>query len=389
MKEEVSIFIYCQAFGWDEMQEHKFLSGLAENRASMRPVLNTACASLPTVVTGKHPGEHGIFAWYIYGPDSSPFRSCRLLAHLPLGLRTSNRFRRIVDRAVRKSHGFMGRFNTFNIPLRVLPLFDVVEKRNLLEPGAFDGAETLFDIFVENRMNYFCSRWDWTDPENADALEDLLELRQISAAFCFLDSTEYVLQRYGCDSFPARSRFAWIDHRIRRLYETAARNYSRVNLIAFSDSGMIDAESSLNLPRRLQANGHTYGKDYVAFYEPVMARFWFMSDRRRDEISDTLQNLPMVKIMTREELQREQCWFADNRFGELIVLANPGTVLFPNFINGNEPLAAYGYAADAPGIEGGFVCNMAGVEPPEDVAGLFNIMQETVLGRRAEVLAGA
>ena len=367
MARRVALFAFCQSLGWDLIQKQPFLDGLAENRSRVRPILGNSCATLPTVLSGKLPSEHGHFAWFVYSPQTSLFRVCRLLSHLPAAVRRSRRFRSAVERSVISSGHITGRLSTFNVPLKHLPLFDFVERRDLFEPGALGEVKTLVDFFEEAGIKYYCSSHHRTDPENADALAEELYEGEITAAFIHLTGIGHAAGTQGPRSSSLRGRMAWADHRIRRLYETATMNYDRVDVIVFSDSGMVEVTATSDLQQEIKHSGYAYGRDYVAVYEQTMARFWFLTDECREGVGQLLNTLPCGKILSDEEMSALGCRFHDNRFGEVIFLADAGTVFDPNYMSASVPVMAPGYSPEIEQLDGMFVCNRADIEPPKNL----------------------
>ncbi|NQT18968.1 MAG: alkaline phosphatase family protein [Planctomycetes bacterium] len=367
MKRGVSLLIFCQSLGWDLMQKFPFVDGLAENRSSMKAILGSPAATLPTVLSGALPQEHGHFDWFFYSPGTSPFRLCKYLAYLPAPIRRSLRFRNAVVRSIRNSCGMTGRLSVFNMPLKRLPMLDFVEHRSLLEPAALGELRTLIDFFVTENIRYFRSEHKLTDPENADALTDALQAGKISAAFLHLTGIDQVLKREGAGSPAVRGRMAWFDHRIRRLYETAAMRYDNVELIIFSDCGAIPVSDTFDLKAHIEAGPHTWGRDYAAVYSPAMAQFWFLRAERRAAMLEMLNSLPCGRILSKQETVRQGCWFADNRFGEAIFLAHPGVAFTPNYIEAAPPAAASAYHPDNEATAAAFACNLAGVQPPRSL----------------------
>ena len=379
MKNRVCIFVFCQSLGWDLMERLPFLDGLAAIRAPMRPILGSSCATLPTVLTGTLPATHKHFAWFYYSPVSTTFRMCKFFSYVPV-LNRSRRVRDNLVHAVRKSFGITGRLSIFNMPLRYLPLFDFVEKRNLFEPGALGEVRTLIDFFKDANISYFCSAPEHSDMENADAISEALRDGGVSAAFWHLAGTDQILARRGTGSSASRGRVAWIDYKIRNIYEIACRNYRQVNLVVFSDSGVVPVYDVYDLKSRLEQTRFSHLQDYVAIIEPTMARFWLLTPMCRAAMARILSMLACGTVLSKEELQKEGCWFDDARFGEIIFLANPGTVFTPNCMNWDLPVAARGYHPDTPGMAAGIVSNIAGLAPPASVAEVYAMLVRLAAG---------
>jgi len=389
MKRGVSLFIFCESLGWDLMQRLPFVDGLAENRAGVTPILGGGAATLPTVLSGAPPQEHEHFDWFVYSPRTSPFRMCRYLSYLPAAIKNSRRFRNAVVRWIRSANDITGRLDIFNMPLRRLPLFDFVEPRDLFERHALGKIKTLIDFFEENDIDYFCSDHNETDPENADALAEALYSRKIAAAFLHLRGIDTVVKHEGPGSSAVRGRMAWIDHRIRRLYETAAMGYDRVELVVFSDCGTLPVTNVFDLEDKLSKSRYAYGRDYVAVYGPTMAGFWFMTRERQTGLVQILNMLSCGRVLTKEELLEQGCWFSDNRFGEAIFLANPGTVFIPNDIVSAPLVTASGYHPHNEGLAAGFACNLGDIEPPKRLTQIHGLLVQSAARSAGIVLPAA
>jgi hypothetical protein len=77
-----------------------------------------------------------------------------------------------------------------------------------------------------------------------------------------------------------------------------------------------------------------------------MARFWFFAPGVRRQVEGLLREVRGGRILTDAECQELGILFADRRYGELIFLADPGTLFVPTFM-GRQPLAAmHGYHPD-------------------------------------------
>jgi len=384
VKSRVSIFVFCQSFGWDLMQKLPFMDGLTEVRSSARPILGSSCASLPTLLSGTLPAQHKHFAWFYYSPISTPFRMCRFFSYLPV-FRSSRRFRENIVLAVKKSSHITGRLDIFNMPLRHLPLFDFAERRNLLLPGALGNVPTIIDFLNENNVPYVCSSPDRGDVENADIITSALFSGMASVAFWHVAGIDATLTRRGTSSSALRARVAWLDHRLRSMYDIARANYNSVELVVFSDSGVVPIVDSYDLRRRIQDTRFQPYADYIAVYEPTMARFWFMSPSCGAIIHRILLSLPCGRIIEKDELAREGCWFDDQRFGQVIFVANPGTVFTPNHIQRDSPVTARGYHPDTPGMAAGFMCNIPGIAPPATLPEIYDFLVRNVAGEGLKI----
>jgi len=374
MSRNLSLFVCCRSVGWNMMARIPFLDGIAGNRAAIRPMLGDSYASLPTILTGKTPQEHGHFGWFHYTPASSPFNRFRFVRHLPSSLRNSRWLRAVIEDWTTSGERITGRFSLYNIPLEHLPLFEITERHDLLAPGGLERQQTLIDWMGLHGLKWFCSENGKDDVENADSLAESLEQGAVDAAFIVLNGFDYDVRVEGVHSPGLRGRMGWADYRIRGLYETASHTYDRVDLVVFSDTDMLPVSRTYDLQRMVRQSGYTYGRDYVAFYEPALARFWFSSDDCRTAFRQMLDVCECGTILSNEELERQGCRFADGRFGEMLFVADHGKAFFPNFISDSPPRAASGYLPTDARLEAGLVCNLADVKLPGCVADVYELL---------------
>jgi len=124
---------------------------------------------------------------------------------------------------------------------------------------------------------------------------------------------------------------------VRRLHDAAAAR-GGCDLYVFSDHGMTPITESFDLFAVLREAGLREGADYLGLFDSTMARFWFRSSDARERICECLGRVRCGEILTDERLRREGVYFEDRRYGELVFLMQPGTLIVPSHM-GLRPLA--------------------------------------------------
>ncbi len=86
-------------------------------------------------------------------------------------------------------------------------------------------------------------------------------------------------------------------------------------------------------------------RDYLAVYDSTMARFWFFSAQARNQICAQLRQLDYARLLTDDELREFGVYFSDHRYGELVVLLDPGCIIAESGFNGSgwKPAGMHGY----------------------------------------------
>ena len=380
-EKRLTLFVFIDAFGWELVKRWPFMEDIIAVKAPLDTIFGYSSTCDPTILTGKLPRDHGHFAFYYYNPQESPFRYYRYLDLLPKTLFSRGRVRSRLSREMGRFHGFTGYFQLYNMPFRYLHLFDYSERRDIYQPGGINsGARTIFDALREQRVPIGVS--DWRKPEftRVAALHQELDRGEIRFAFLFLGGLDAVLHAHGTQAPEVGDHLLLYEQKLRQLLEKAQSVYTTVRFFAFSDHGMTDISETIDLIRRIETLGLTFGVDYAAVYDSTMARFWFLKKRARDTVSHALQEVPQGWIVPEEQLAQWGCDFPEHKYGELFFLLNPGVLLCPSFM-GRKPMAGmHGYAPEHPTSVAAFMANVPLSHVPKRLDDLYGLMLAEAAG---------
>ena len=120
---------------------------------------------------------------------------------------------------------------------------------------------------------------------------------------------------------------------------------------------MVDVLRTVDLMARVDALPWKRGRDYLAFYDSTMARFWWRTPAARDAIRAALATETAGSWLRPETLAREGADFADHRYGEDIFLLAPGVLLVPSFMGKSAVAAMHGYDPAHPDMAGVLASN--------------------------------
>jgi len=126
----------------------------------------------------------------------------------------------------------------------------------------------------------------------------------------------------------------------------AQRHYRNVRLFVLGDHGMADVHAEVDLMPRIEALGLRVPGDALYFVDSTMARFWFRRLDLRPRVEELLRGVPGGRILDDEECARLGVLFPDRRYGELIFLADAGTIFVPSFMGPTGCRAMHGYHPD-------------------------------------------
>jgi hypothetical protein len=342
----VIVILFVDALGWRLAGSAAGFASCLEHRREIATILGFSSGALPTAFSGRLPREHG--RWLMYRRAAGPgcaFAGFEKLGWLPPRLRSSWRLRRWLTGQVAR-RGVHGYFNLYEVPLPELAHFDLAEKDDLFAPGGLP-VESLWDTLA--RLGVPWHGWNWRTPEG-EAIAGLRERLARGAddvLFLYTADLDALLHHEGSRGPRVRDRLAAYDSLVRSLVQPAAGERPRW-LYLCSDHGMVDVVEQVDVLSRLRPLPLRRGRDYVAFFDSTMARFWWLRDGARAAVRAALEAEPRGRWLGNDELAREGADFAGHEYGEDVWLLRPGALLLPSFM-GSRPVAAmHGYDAAHP-----------------------------------------
>jgi hypothetical protein len=349
------VVVLVDALGWRLAGSDPAFAPLLPERRPLATVLGFSSGALPTAFTGRPAREHGRWLMYRRAGDDGVFRGFEWLRFLPARLRRSWRLARALTSLVER-RGVHGYFNLYEVPRDELAAFDLAERDDIFAPRGLP-ADSLWDALERRGLPW--RGWNWRTPEDDAKAQALacLEGGREDLLFLYTARLDALLHHEGSRGAGVRRALegwsAWFADA-----QAAARRAGREAwLYLCSDHGMVDIERTVDVMARVAALPWKRGRDYVAFYDSTMARFWWRTAAARDAIRAALASEPAGQWLTREQLAREGADFADHRYGEDIFLLLPGVLLVPSFM-GRAPVAAmHGYDPAHPDMAGVLASN--------------------------------
>lgn len=344
---DLSLVFLIDALGYEIVDSGGFLGALAATqRPAVRSVLGFSSAAIPTILTGKTPSEHGRLVMYRRRERTSVFDRYRTLLHVTGRLpRGHSRFRRWLSSRLR-ADGVTGYFSLYEIPLQLLPLFDLCERKSIYAPGAFDGVASLFDRLAGEGVAYRV--WDWSVPTSRAfaEMEDAARNGSERMLFLYTPELDATIHVHGPRSAAVAAWLRIHEDAIGRVVRAAKGAGRKPRLRVFGDHGMAQIGAHADLARDLRRMTSKMPRDYIVFLDSTMARFWFARDSVRREITDRLAARSDGRFLTREELSSLGAYFPDRRFGEEIFLVDSGVLILPSFMGSSPIQGMHGYHPD-------------------------------------------
>jgi predicted AlkP superfamily pyrophosphatase or phosphodiesterase len=383
-KNTLSMVIFIDALGWEVLKGRKFLENEMPYRQKLRSVFGFSSACVPSILTGRTPREHLHWSYFFYNKETSPFRFLRPLAWLPKALTERGRIRHLISKLVGRVMGFTGYFQLYNLPFKHADLFDHCEKNNIFKPGGMNRGDNIFDLLERNDVSYHVSDWHDGEEDNLQACEQAILNDDIEFAFLYMASMDGLLHQVGKESGEVDDKLAWYEEKLRKLFSVARGRYDDVRVFICSDHGMATVNQDVDLMSSIQALPLSYATDYVAVYDSTMARFWFMNDAARSLITQTMNDLDCGRILSTQDLEALGCDFEGDRFGQLIFLLDPGSIIVPSHMGLKTITGMHGYHPDHEDSDASLLSNVSTPVPLESITDIFHLMRaETGLSASA------
>ena len=332
------LFILLDAFRHDYFNEKlmPFMYELSNNKNyKLESVLGYSEAVKQSLITGTYPNKNGLWAEFIFKSKTlSKWIRCLPLDHFPHSVNVGCR------------HFISSLFKTElrNIPLPLLAYFDH-PLRNLKIP-------TIYDIFTENKIRFY--EYDGPKGKTLHKIISKTDHKYSDAVFIKIPDLDLIGHIYGTHCRKVYTKVTEIDKIVEKIVKYFKNIWKDMfDTIIISDHGMVQVRQYINLERYIKKY-FKEKRDFFAFYDATIARFWFKRDLVRNRMTKILNKLNIGLVLDSEALKSYGVHFSDDRYGELIFLLNPGTVIFPNFYSvlPFPPRGMHGYDPEFPGMLG-------------------------------------
>ena len=319
---------------------------------------------------GLDAGQFGFTNMYCFDPAHSPFGLARALPASRAGAVRERQIglRQLVEASARERVAPFAQAyaSTIDIPLPYLPYFDLAEKRAPWDRQV--GYPSLFALLEEHGLPWYQCSWPDTtrlaDPGDEgivrQALRDLRPDHRF--AYVHLQELDGIGHVHGPNSAVLQNALTATDRRCQHFIETLRARYDHLDVVLFGDHGMVNVTRTLDVEEVLRATGLKFGIDYGYFLDSTMARFWFLHAPARARLEQALAGLAGGRLLQERDLRHYGIAGCDSRNAELIFLAEPGVLIFPNFFQSQgEPIKGmHGYDPDCPDNLGFFLLHCSG-----------------------------
>lgn len=304
-------------------------------------------------LAGLYPDQADGGAQFWYNPKDSPFKLARFLPKWTNKLPKIPQkiIRKLLLKAVRLSNSAPN-LSTAWLPFHLLNQFALPMMNGLDQPGFCPGHKSIFDLLREQNLPWlFHAGPDYRVTINAACKRAKVKLHPpLAFAFFHIGNLDGTGHAFGPHSDEIQTELSHVDHGLSKIYRLANKRFSNVNFVIMGDHGMIEVDHLLNVKEILSALPLSLEKDYMYILDSTMARFWFFSKQAKQLIGHAMKNLQGGHIITKDEKDTFHLNYPHNRFGDMIYLANPGYLIFPNHYQVHRPeTGMHGYSSNAYG----------------------------------------
>lgn len=336
-----TVVILIDALGDEIAREHRFAPTSLGHRARLRTVLGFSQAALTSIMTGATPAEHGLWMMYRFDRRRSPFRFLGALAPV---IGTDRRLvRGLIRWKIGRLDRFTGYYSLYSVPARVLARLDLPARRSIFETGGGGARRTVLDE-AATRGEIFVRDYLTPSDRAFDELEETLRSGRTHFHLLYTAELDADLHSFGTRDRRIGERLDRLTERIDKI----ASAFPDIRLLVLGDHGMCDVTATIDVMGEVDRAGLGSLRDMTPFYDSTMARFSLSGEADRRRLEELLSSLPGGRMLTRGERAALGVPQADDGYGDVIFLCDPGVVILPSHMGADPVAGMHGYHPDAP-----------------------------------------
>ncbi|MHA1277499.1 MAG: alkaline phosphatase family protein [Candidatus Helarchaeota archaeon] len=374
-----NLIILIDAYGLDlfESKNTPFLHNFI-TKLKFGPILGYTSAILPAIFSGTYPEENNYWVNYYFDPKDTPLKIyTRYLRYFPKFIDNQRLLRWISFRFLKffKPTESLG-YHSANIPFQALKFFNF-HKKIFTDPHVLGDIKTIFDLLREKKRPFSYLGWPVFNESNIFR-EFQSQIKQTETIFLYLPRLDELIHKYGKNSDKIERYLRHLDKKLQGMINSIQKFDPKI--IIHSDHGMSAIRQTFNLEHLVQQSNLKLGKDYLAFYDATIARFWIFNQTAENKLKHLLSNSTFGKILTESDIRRFKLNFSHNQYGDLIFLLNEGNYIHPNYFSilFGTPKAVHGYDPTLDSQSGIFLTNFKINLKEVSIKDTFDIFKTTL-----------
>ena len=299
------------------------------------------------IMAGTSATESGFFTAIGYAPLLSDYRRVKLLLSLIMALDaiTLGVFSGFIRKLVRRLFGFLGfKMSPYNIPYRFLPHFSLTEdseegvefvkksKNSLLAFCEKKGLSVNLETFTSLGSYDFAN-----DISRLKYLKRLLVKQKYLVHFVYIAHCDFYGHHMGPDSDEFRLSLQDLDNTLKEFDTWCNKKLNNIKLVFIGDHGMRSVDTRVDIISMIRSFIRQSPNTLKCYFvDSTICRFWFVDGQSPDAFMDWL--IVSKELTTHGNFVRRSEYPrfgipCDRRYGDIMWIANPGTILEPNFFN--------------------------------------------------------
>ena len=351
---KATVLILLDAMRWDYIDRDitPFLASCANDGHHVHKVIPSfGFCERAEILTGLPPKDTGYFTAIGYDPQRSPYRRYRFLLSLLAfteRLIPSTLYAKLIRRLLKiavKSHSHS--MKPYRIPLNLLHKFSLTEDYYDHRDGRAFDCPSLLTQLESAGLTYFYDSFTALNLISGSSDEERFKLALAAAGeghalyLVFNSVPDAVGHKYGGDSLEAKQALSVMDRAVQDFVEKFESKRPGTRFLVVGDHGMIDVNNTIDVEDLIRGEADKakirLGTDYTYFLDSTLCRIWFHTAKAKSEFAEAItnhQSLLSAGVFVDESIaNRFKIPFGDQRYGDLIWWANPGTMILPDFFH--------------------------------------------------------
>ncbi|MFW9881988.1 MAG: alkaline phosphatase family protein [Candidatus Thorarchaeota archaeon] len=340
------VIICLDGFRYDYITKTEFIRQLLPKSIYGKISHGFGYASEYSAITGRETEELGIIANFFYNPHFNLYSFLGFLDNGPLKKQlrlVTNLFISFTDFLKENKQPK----SIFNIPYKSIKYFDNSVKRNIFQEKVFnfptffellrhkDISAYMWPFVYENRKSKIDMLNLAIDTANTDerTFRKSISLLKKNPDICYIHffSTDNLVHKFGVDSKKTLGLIKRLDYYVKEILPYADK------LLIYSDHGMVDVKETIDIKKIMTKSELIHGTNYIMFLDDTLARFWVFDKNTKNTILKILKKTKKGRFINLKDENLHK------KFGEIIFITNPGTIICPNFYQSTPHKATHGY----------------------------------------------
>lgn len=364
------------------------------------------------ILTGLRGDQTGFFTAIGFDPQNSPYRTVPLLPFLNATERALLKCLHLLPnnfsvRVQKKLRSYVAKYfrmcgipmSCYMIPFAWLPYFALTEDRiDHRKPDAFPGP-SIFTLLDRVGFSYFYDTFTAlnfrspysSDRERMDAVVRDAKKAPKDLYLVYIGTPDIFGHLYGPDSRELRQALRHLDRELEDFVQNSEHVSSGNRYLFLGDHGMLTVTKNIDtgheIARLLISSGLREGRDVLFFLDSTMVRLWGLTSKAQRLLPDIFNASKLFSEngtwMNRAIALRHHVPWPDSRYGDLLWVANPGVLVFPDFFHCSSPYKGmHGYDPEHLQSRGTCIHWGVGLSPIEDpiipLASVFNLLKKSL-----------